>query len=39
MSLREDADYSDAYSPDGAEVSLHNAKEFLREAKRIMEGA
>ncbi len=39
MSLREDADYSDAYSPDGAEVSLRNAKEFLREAKRIMEGA
>lgn len=36
MSLREDADYSDAYSPDGAETSIQNAKEFLREAKRIL---
>ncbi len=39
MSLREDADYSDAYSPDGAETSIQNAKGFLQEAKRILEGA
>jgi len=37
MSLREDADYSDAYSPEGAEASILNAREFLREAKRILE--
>jgi uncharacterized protein (UPF0332 family) len=39
MSLREDADYSDAYSSEGAEASIQNAKEFLREAKRILESA
>ncbi len=38
MSLREDADYSDAYSPEGAEVSVGNAKGFPQEAKRILEG-
>jgi uncharacterized protein (UPF0332 family) len=38
MSLREDADYSDAFSPEGAEVSVGNAKGFLHEAKRILEG-
>jgi len=38
MSLREDADYSDAYSPEGAEASIQNAKGFLQEAKRILEG-
>jgi uncharacterized protein len=37
MSLREDADYSDAYSSEGAEASIQNAKEFHREAKRILE--
>jgi uncharacterized protein (UPF0332 family) len=37
MSLREDADYSDAFSPDGAEASIENAKGFLQEAKRILE--
>lgn len=39
MSLREDADYADAYSPEGAEASILNAKGFLQEAKRILEGA
>ena len=39
MSLREDADYSDAYSPEGAEVSVQNAKGFMQEAKRIMDGS
>jgi uncharacterized protein (UPF0332 family) len=38
MSLREDADYSDAYSPEGAKTSIRNAKEFLQEAKRMLEG-
>jgi uncharacterized protein (UPF0332 family) len=36
MSLREDADYSDAYSPDGAETSIQNAKGFMQEAERIL---
>jgi uncharacterized protein (UPF0332 family) len=36
MSLREDADYSDAYSLQGAEVSVAHAKGFLREATRIL---
>lgn len=39
MSLREDADYSDAFSPDGAEASIENAKGFLQEAKRILQSA
>ena len=38
MSLREDADYSAAFSPEGAEVSVESAKGFLHEAKRILEG-
>lgn len=38
MSLREDADYSDAYSPEGAEVSVGNAKGFMREAERLLGG-
>ena len=29
---------SDAFSPEGAEVSVGNAKGFLHEAKRIFEG-
>lgn len=37
MSLREDADYSDAYSSEGAEASVQNAKGFMQEAKRILE--
>ncbi len=36
MSLREDADYSDAFSADGAEVLVGNAAGFLREAERIL---
>lgn len=39
MSLREDADYSDAYSPEGAEAAVGNARGFLQEAKRILGGA
>lgn len=36
MSLREDADYSEAFSADGAEVLVGNAAGFLREAERIL---
>lgn len=36
MSLREDADYADEYSKDGAEASFSNAEGFLKEAERIM---
>lgn len=36
MSLREDADYSDAYSADGADVSVGSAKCFLQEAERLL---
>jgi uncharacterized protein (UPF0332 family) len=36
MSLREDADYSDSFSPEGAEVSVGNAKGFVQEAERIL---
>jgi uncharacterized protein (UPF0332 family) len=36
MSLREDADDSDSYSREGAEVSVSNAKGFLQEATRIL---
>ncbi len=36
MSLREDADYADAFTPEGAEVSVGNAKGFVREAARIL---
>jgi len=36
MSLREDADYSAAYSSEGAEVSVTNAQGFLREAEGIL---
>ncbi len=39
MSLREDADYSDAYSSEGAEASVQNAKGFMQEAKRILESS
>ena len=38
MSMREDADYSDAYSQEGAEMSVGNAKGFLREVERILSG-
>lgn len=37
MSLREDADYADEYSKEGAEASISNAEGFLKEAKRILE--
>lgn len=37
MSLREDADYSDEYSKEGADASISNAEGFLKEAKRILE--
>lgn len=36
MSLREDADYADEYSKDGAEASISNAEGFLKEAERIL---
>lgn len=36
MSLREDADYSDAFSAEGAEVSVKSATGFLQEARRIL---
>jgi uncharacterized protein (UPF0332 family) len=37
MSLREDADYTDEYSKEGAEASISNAEGFLKEAIRILE--
>lgn len=36
MSLREDADYADEYSKEGADASIHNAEGFLREAEKIL---
>ena len=39
MSLREDADYSDSYSCEGAGASVKNATVFLQEAKRILDQA
>lgn len=35
MSLREDADYADEYSKEGAEIAINNAEGFLKEAERI----
>lgn len=37
MSLREDADYTDEYSREGADASINNAEGFLKEAKRVLE--
>lgn len=36
MSLREDADYADEYSKDGAEASIGNAEGFIKEAENIL---
>jgi len=37
MSLREDADYADAFSPEGAKMSVGNANGFVRETARILD--
>lgn len=39
MSLREDADYADEYSKEGAEIAINNAQSFLKEAERILKGS
>lgn len=39
MSLREDADYADEYSQEGAQTSLDNADGFMKEAKKILRQA
>ncbi len=39
ISLREDADYADEYSKEGAEVAINNAEGFLKEAERILKGS
>lgn len=36
MSLREDADYADEYSKEGAEASISNAEGFLKEVQRLL---
>ena len=39
MALREDADYANEYSKEGAEAAINNAEGFLKEAKRILKGS
>jgi uncharacterized protein (UPF0332 family) len=39
MSLREDADYADEYSKEGAEVAINHAEGFLKEAERILKSS
>ena len=36
MNLREDADYSSAYSEDGARMAVENARAFLKKVKAIL---
>lgn len=38
MSLREDADYANEYSQEGAQASIDNAERFIKEAEKILKG-